>query len=185
MVLTKRVVAYAVLMSLLAGLTLAGCTPQEISEPEPAAQPDGLVGDVHPISSGDLKIVTGQRLYVPAYSAVYSADLTTTHDLTIMLSVRNTDFDTPIIIDSIQYFDSDGNLVKEYVEEPLELPAMATSEVVIDRLNQAGGTGANFIVVWGAETPVFEPVVEALMTSTAQQQGLSFLSEARVLEEKQ
>ena len=53
------------------------------------------------------------------------------------------------------------------------------------RGNRQGGTGANFIVVWGAEEPVYEPVVEAVMISAAGTQGLSLLSPARVLEEKQ
>jgi hypothetical protein len=35
------------------------------------------------------------------------------------------------------------------------------------RGNRQGGTGANFIVVWGAEEPVYEPVVEAVMISAA------------------
>lgn len=182
MVLTRRAALFA-LISMLVALALVGCNRQDTRDPEPTERPDGLVGEVQPVSSEGLEIVTGQRLYVPAYSAVYNADLTTTYELTIMLSVRNTDFDSPIIIKSIQYFDTDGNLVKEFVEEPLQLSAMATTEVVINRLNDTGGTGANFVVTWGAENPVHEPVVESLMTSTAGQQGLSFLTEARVLDE--
>ncbi|MCP4780558.1 MAG: DUF3124 domain-containing protein [Hyphomicrobium sp.] len=36
----------------------------------------------------------------------------------------------------------------------------------------------------GAEEPVYEPVVEAVMISAAGTQGLSLLSPARVLEER-
>ena len=59
----------------------------------------------------------------------------------------------------------------------------AATEVVISRADKQGGTGANFIVVWGAQEPVYEPVVETLMTSTSAQQGISFLSIARAVEE--
>jgi hypothetical protein len=62
---------------------------------------------------------------------------------------------------------------------------MLTTEYVIARNDDRGGTGANFIVAWGAEEPVYEPVVEAVMISAAGTQGLSLLSPARVLEEKQ
>jgi hypothetical protein len=55
---------------------------------------------------------------------------------------------------------------------------------IIPRTDNQGGTGANFIVAWGAEDPVFEPVVEAVMISVAGTQKLSLLSLARVLEEK-
>ena len=137
-----------------------------------------------PISSENLDFVTGQRLYVPAYSEIFSGDETSTYDLTVMLSIRNTDPDTPIVIGSIQYYDTTGALVKEYVETPLELAPMATTEVVISRLDKQGGTGANFIVEWGAEEQVYEPIVEALMISTSAQQGISFLSPARILQDK-
>lgn len=173
------------LIGVMAGVLLAACNRGALETPVPTDQTNVLQGAVRPISSEDLEIVTGQTLYVPAYSEIFNADNTTTYDLTVMLSVRNTDFDAPIIIESIEYYDTDGNLVKEFVENPIELAPMATTDVVIDRLNDKGGTGANFIVVWGAEEPVHEPVVESLMTSTSQQQGLSFLSQARVLEETQ
>jgi len=57
-------------------------------------------------------------------------------------------------------------------------------EYVIARSDDRGGTGANFIVGWGADELVFEPVVEAVMISAAGTQGLSLISPARVLEEK-
>ena len=128
MMLGRKWALLAIIVGVLIAHTLGGCSPQEVATPEPTEQTDALVGAAQPVSSENLKIVTGQRLYVPAYSEVYNADRTTTFDLTIMLSIRNTDFDTPIIIDSILYYDSDGNLVTEFVEEALELPAMATTE---------------------------------------------------------
>lgn len=44
-----------------------------------------------------------------------------------------------------------------------------------------GGAGANFLVDWGAEQPISEPVVEAVMIGTASQQGISFISPGRVV----
>lgn len=161
---------------------LVGCSEQpEEATPVPEIEPTRAVA---PVSSGDLNIVTGQRLYVPAYSEVFSSGVDQTWDMTVTLSIRNTNLDKPIFIDSVQYFDTNGQLVADYVESPLQLAPMATTEYVIPRTDDQGGTGANFIVVWGAEEPVFEPVVEAVMISAAGNQGLSLLSPARVLEEK-
>jgi hypothetical protein len=56
--------------------------------------------------------------------------------------------------------------------------------VVVDRTNVAGGVGANFIVGWQAAAPVSAPVIEAVMISTASQQGMSFVSPGRVIEER-
>ena len=172
-------------ITLLVGIVfimLAGCSEQpDEATSVPESQPTRAVA---PVASGDLKIVTGQRLYVPAYSEVYSAGEDQTWDMTVTLSIRNTNPDKPILIGSVQYFDTNGQLVTDYVESPLQLAPMATTEYVIPRTDDQGGTGANFIVAWGAEEPVFEPVVEAVMISAAGTQGLSLLSPARVLEEQ-
>ena len=161
---------------------LVGCSGQtDEATPVQESQPTRAVA---PVASGDLKIVTGQRLYVPAYSEVFTGE-DQTWDMSVALSIRNTNLDKPIFIDSVQYYDTNGQLVRDYVESPLQLAPMATTEYVIERTDDQGGTGANFIVVWGAEEPVYEPVVEAVMISAAGTQGLSLLSPARVLEEKQ
>lgn len=165
-----------ILFACIVFATLVGCSGQ-LDEAPPTLAP-ALV------ASGDLNIVTGQILYVPAYSVVYSASENETWDMTVTLSIRNTNLNKPILIDSVQYFDTNGQLVTEYVESPLQLAPMATTEYVIPRNDDQGGTGANFIVVWGAEERVYEPVVEAVMISTVGTQGLSLLSPARVLEEK-
>ena len=61
---------------------------------------------------------------------------------------------------------------------------MASTNFVVPENDQTGGSGANFIVEWIAETEVFEPIIEAVMVSTASQQGLSFISVGRVIESK-
>ncbi len=161
-------------------IMLAGCS-EETDEATPVKESQ----PTRAVASDELKIVTGQGLYVPAYSKVYSGSEDRTWDMTVTLSIRNTNLDKPIFIGSVKYFDTNGQLVTEYVESPLQLAPMATTEYVIARSDDRGGTGANFIVGWGAEEPVYEPVVEAVMISTTGTQGLSLLSPARVLEEKQ
>ncbi|MCB0047520.1 MAG: DUF3124 domain-containing protein [Caldilineaceae bacterium] len=173
-----------VLVALLLLVGCAGSAPggQPAGETEPAA--GALHGKLEPVDIAGLELPVGQMLYVPAYSEIYDADETQTFNLSIMLSIRNTDLNRSIIIESVRYYNSDGDLVREYVESPLALAPMATGEVAISRVDKTGGTGANFIVVWSATETVHEPVVEALMTSTSQQQGLSFLSVATVLESR-
>ena len=164
-------------------ILLVGCSGQtDEATPVQESQPTQAVA---PAASGDLRIVTGQRLYVPAYSEVYSASEDQTWDMAVTLYIRNTNLDKPIFINSVQYFDTNGQLVTDYVESPLQLAPMATTEYVMARDDDQGGTGANFIVTWGAEELVYEPVVEAVMISIVGTQGLSLLSPARVLEEMQ
>ena len=131
-----------------------------------------------------LKIAAGQTIYVPIYSEIYFFNRTRTLQLAATLSVRNTDSKNPIIINSVKYYDSDGNLVKDHLESPLRLAPLASTEFIVDQNDQTGGSGANFILEWVAETEVFEPILEAVMVSTTSQQGISFLSKGRVIESK-
>lgn len=135
---------------------------------------------ISPVSIEDLDIVTGQAIFVPAYSEIFYNNQSTL-DITITLTIHNTDLEHPIIITSVRYYDTNGNLVHKYIEQPHQLAPMATHSIVIAGDDKRGGVGANFIVEWVAETGVYEPVVEAIMVSTSGQQGISFMSPGRVI----
>jgi hypothetical protein len=87
----------------------------------------------------------------------------------------------PIIVQKVSYYDTDGVLVRDYVLEPVEVGPLATIGFVVPEDDRRGGFGANFIVNWGAEQPVYEPVVEAVMVSAAGTQGISMISPGRIL----
>ena len=124
----------------------------------------------------------GQIIYVPVYSHIYYQDQQRVIDLAVTLSIRNTDGKQAIRIDAVLYYDSDGNLVRSYLEEPLPLGAMASTAFVVDEDDRTGGVGANFIVAWSSDAQPTPPVVEAVMISAASAQGISFVSVGRVLE---
>ena len=50
----------------------------------------------------------GQTIYVPVYSHIYSRDELRTFDLTVTLSMRNTDREQPIVLTSVSYYDTSG-----------------------------------------------------------------------------
>lgn len=129
----------------------------------------------------NIKIVAGETLYVPVYSHIYYEDQQKVINLAVTLSLRNTDFINPIIITSVQYYDSNGKLVKQYVDQPIQLSAMASTDFVVRRTDTSGGVGANFIVEWVAEKEVSEPVIEAVMIGAESTQGISFVSSGRVI----
>jgi hypothetical protein len=60
---------------------------------------------------------------------------------------------------------------------------MASTDFVVTE-DDTGGAGANFIVEWSAGAEVTAPVVEAVMISTASQQGISFVSQGRVIKDR-
>ena len=126
----------------------------------------------------------GQILYVPVYSEIPYGDRGLTMNLTVALSVRNTDFKHSITVRRVEYHSSTGSLVRSYLTEPQSLKPLASSEFIVKESDRSGGISASFIVDWDGDAPVSVPVVEAVMIGTASTQGISFTSPARVLKEK-
>ncbi len=141
-----------------------------------------LLAFADPVSS-DVKRFTGQTVYVPAYSHIYHGDRKTPLYLTVTLSIRNTDPTHPITLLSVQYFDTDGNLLKNYQKDARVLRPMGSVEYVLQESEKEGGAGANFIIKWKSDAQVTEPITEAVMISTALQQGISFSSRGKAIEE--
>ncbi len=151
---------------------LVGCSPT-------ANQPI-TTGSFQPVTGRDLRIVTGQTLYVPAYSEVLLGQ-DRTLELVVTLAVHNTDLNAPIILKSVRYYDTSGELVRNYVEDPIEVSPLATTGFLVEAQDTTGGWGSNFIIEWVAEEPVSEPIVEAVMVSRSGTQGISMISLGRVI----
>lgn len=126
----------------------------------------------------------GQVLYVPVYSEIPYGDRGFTMNLTVALSVRNTDFKHSVTVRRVEYHSSTGSLVRSYLKEPLTLQPLASSEFIVKESDRSGGISASFIVDWDGDATVSVPVVEAVMIGTASTQGISFISPAHVLKEK-
>lgn len=139
------------------------------------------INPLPPVTAKDLQIVTGQRIYVPAYSEIFYGQGNLYMELAVTLAIHNTDLDAPIIIQSVRYYDTNGQQVRDYISDPVEVPPLATTGFLLEGESGSGGWGANFIVEWGAEEPVYEPIIEAIMVSTRGTHGLSMISPGRVL----
>lgn len=129
----------------------------------------------------NFKIATGQTIYVPIYSEIYHHNRQEIFNLAATLSIRNTDLANSIIITSVRYFDSNGKLIEQYLKQPIQLDALASTEFFVNRNDSRGGIGANFIVEWVSQTEISEPIVEAVMIGTDFQQGISFISPGKVI----
>ncbi|WP_321491937.1 DUF3124 domain-containing protein [uncultured Desulfobacter sp.] len=105
----------------------------------------------------------GQKVYVPAYSHIYTGNRQTHSLLTVTLSIRNTEMDHGIEIVSVDYYDTKGMLLKNYLPAPISLRPLESIRYVVDYDDTAGGSGANFIVEWKSENPVNPPILETIM----------------------
>jgi hypothetical protein len=125
----------------------------------------------------------GQTVYVPIYSHIYSGLKGNPFSLAATLSIRNTDPGHPITLVSVKFYDSDGKLLKEYLDNPAELKAMASTRYILTESDTGGGSGANFLVKWTSKTKVNPPLIEGVMIGTRSGQGISFTSRGQVIEE--
>jgi len=127
---------------------------------------------------------TGQSVYVPVYSHIYIGDKEYPFLLTATVSIRNTDPHQSITLLRVDYYDSAGQLVKSYLEQPLSLGTLASTRYVVRESDKSGGSGAKFLVQWQAKTAVSPPLMEAVMIGTQSAQGISFTSRGQVIEEQ-
>lgn len=172
---------YSLFYAAVAVIVLTSCTSRE-NPSQPQTDIDQVNPSIKVVTlDKNFKLAMGQTIYVPIYSYIYHDDRKQTYNLTATLSIRNTDLTNPIIITSVRYNDSAGKLVRQYLERPIQIAALASTNFVIDSSDNSGGLGANFIVEWVAQTEVSSPVVEAVMISSSFQQGISWLSPGKVI----
>jgi len=123
-----------------------------------------------------IELSKNQLIYVPAYSHIYSGDRERPFLLTVTLSIRNIDPKHQIKITLIDYYETQGKLLKKYIDKPTTLNPLESLRYVIPERDKSGGSGANFMVEWQSEKYVNPPIVETIMIGTQNQQGVSFTS---------
>ena len=165
------------------GLALVGCGGEQGRSGEPGREVAG--GESVPVDLlADLTLSHGQLVYVPVYSHVERTDGLPAFAFAVNVSVRNTDSKHPIGITSARYYDNDGNLLRDYMQEPRVLKPLGTTTLFVKQSDMSGGLGANFLIEWVAEQAVTEPVIEAVMIGQREVRMCAFRSPGRVVEER-
>ena len=118
--------------------------------------------------------LTQGKTYLPVYSHIYHRYDNRTFNLTITISIRNISIADSIYILKADYFNTDGDNIRQYIQKPICLKPLETVEIVITEEDKAGGSGANFVFDWAVKNDKNPPLFEAVMISTHGQQGLSF-----------
>lgn len=116
-------------------------------------------------------------VYVSIYSDIYSETKDVRFLLTATLSIRNTSLTDSIYINDINYYDTNGELVQQFIEKTVLLKPLQSIDYVIEENDTKGGTGANFMVNWGGNSDQLHPIFQGVMISTNGQQGIAFTTE--------
>ncbi len=133
----------------------------QVSTPTPAPppSPDAIPG----------------RTYVSAYSHAYIGNGQPVQ-FAITLSVRNVDPARPLVLRRVDYHATEGQRVRSMLPEARTLPPLGTAEFFVDRSDESGGSGANFIVEWEIAPGAHRPLVEAVQLGSSGPVGYSFVS---------
>ncbi|MGE6245900.1 DUF3124 domain-containing protein [Psychrobacter proteolyticus] len=118
-----------------------------------------------------------ETFYVPIYSDIYIDKENRTVLLSATLSVRNTTLKKSLYVNKIDYYDTDGTLIKSYLNAPLELPAMGTLNYIVEKEETKGGSGANFIIEVEGMDETVKPVIEAVMLGNFSNKAFAFSTE--------
>ncbi len=136
-----------------------------------------------PLLADEVALSKGQTLYVPVYSHLFSGPKDLPFNLSVILSIQNTDMHNTIRVSSADYYDSEGHLMRRYFGQPVVLGPLASKHILIREDEVKAGVGANFIVRWQADKAINAPIVECLMIGFKQGQGISLDSQAKVIRE--
>ena len=138
---------------------------------------------VSPIIAAPPALSNGQLIYVPVYSQIFFGDRQQAFNLSVTLSLRNTDLANPIEITSVRYYDEKGKLVKDYAPPAITIGPLAAARFYIKQSDVSAGSEASFLVRWQSPQKVSPPLIEGLMVGTSLGQGISFTAPGRVLQE--
>jgi hypothetical protein len=119
-----------------------------------------------------------KRAYLPVYPQIYEISEKRKIDLAATVSIRNTDISNTIYLGKIDYYNTEGKLIRKYIDKPVYIKPLETIEIIIKSTDNEGGTGANFIFEWLGNEKASKPLFEAVMLTTSGQQGISFTCRA-------
>lgn len=113
-------------------------------------------------------------IYVPIYSDIYADKINQKTLLSATLSIRNTSFTDSLFVTKIDYYNTDGELVRAYIDNAISISPMATVNYVIEKDDDTGGPGANFIVALSGKTGDLKPLIQAVMIGQVGNNGFAF-----------
>lgn len=174
----------SVIAAMLIAMTLSGCKP-------PTTDPNILYSDDHKDPIKELEtdktidsatMSYQQTFYVPVYSNIHADEDNSKVMLSATLSIRNSSLDHNLYVKRIDYYNTKGDFVRSYVTKIVELPPMGTLNYIVEKMDDTGGDGANFVVSVEADTPKIHPVIQAIMIGSYSNKGFAFETDAVAIE---
>jgi hypothetical protein len=159
---------------LISALLFAACEEPKVSRKSAADKVDDWLNVPCFVDYKDLP--QRHQTYLSVYSLVYHRTEKRQYNLSVTVSVRNTSSNEDLVLHAIDYYNGEGEKIRAYITDPVCLGPMVSREIIINAPDVEGGVGGNFIFDWHMKNEDTKPIFEAVMISTAGQQGLSFVT---------
>ena len=131
------------------------------------------------------KIYLVAQLTLSAYSEIYSINESKPLPLTVTVSIRNPNVSDTIFVEKADFYNTSGEQIRNYIKQPIYVTPMETVEIVISRIDMEGGSGANFMFDWKADSTAYDPIFEAVMIHAyGGNYGLSFSTQGVLLKKE-
>lgn len=139
--------------------------------------------ETYELRNNNIKLVKGQILYMPVYSNIPHYVDSVKTDMSAFVAFHNTDFKNKVRLQKVQYFDTKGKLVHDFlVDKTKELGPLETTDFYVPYRDQSG-TGANFLIEWKSDSLITEPLVESITINLLSPTTVSVLSQGKVIKE--
>lgn len=165
-----RKIAFLLLLAIL----VSACEEPKVSRKSLADKVDDWLDEPCMLDYKDPPQI--HHSYLSVYSTIYHRKEKRQYNLSVTVSIRNTSNSKTLFLYAIDYYNGEGEKIRTYLNNPVCLGPMVTREIVINAPDNEGGVGGNFIFNWHIEAGGSLPIFEAVMISTAGQQGLSFVT---------
>lgn len=116
-------------------------------------------------------------IYVPTYSEIYTGHQNMFDNLTTTLSIRNTSRVDSLFVNQVEYFNENGDLIREFLDQPISLRPMSTVNYVIEEKEH----GASFLVSLKSKNEHFKPIVQSIMVGQYSNKGFAWYTDGHIL----
>lgn len=163
-------------MKYLFSLTLVALLLLSCEQPRKLSSTDPIDWDKRTVKTVIEDSLESGSTFLSIYSQIYMRNDDEQSNLTATVSLHNPNRKVEIYIDKAVYYNTHGEPIRTYFNQPIFIRPMETVQIVIDGIDNEGGTGANFVFDWKIKPKTNEPIFEAVMINTYGNQGISFVT---------
>jgi len=146
---------------------------------EPLSSQDSVNWEKRAVKTVPADSLESGSTFISVYAQIYVRSLNDQTGLTSTISIHNPNIKDQIYIDKAVCYNTHGEAIRTYFDQPVYVNPMETLQIVIDGLDNEGGTGANFVFDWRIKSTLNEPIMEAIMITTSSNQGISFVTNGK------